>query len=298
MTILLISAVMLAAAAAGCQDDSERERRAAAPRCGAGDTYASWSPDGRTIAFQSDRGTPWKEAIWVVDSAGANMRRLTNGFEPTWASDGRIVFRRTNSRLVSVRRDGTGLRPLLVRAAGIEPAVAPDGRHIAMLSPRADALIVVGLDTKAKHVVSTGGSNANSPSWSPDGKRLAWSNLVNRYRSIYVFDDLRPLREPPGLRRQAPMTRDPGIYTMPAWAPGDRIAAVEYSRANGRIVTIDPHTKRVADVTSGEADDSHPSWAPDGKKLIFSRAERPGRCAALYVVPADGGRPSRLTQLP
>jgi Tol biopolymer transport system component len=83
----------------------------------------AWSPDGRTIAYQSDRGAPGNyDRIWLARFDGSGQHLLTRqlGERPVWSKRGGYVLF-TGTRIVIVRRDGSGLRS--VRVPG-EPALA------------------------------------------------------------------------------------------------------------------------------------------------------------------------------
>jgi Tol biopolymer transport system component len=77
------------------------------------DTRADISPDGEKIAFNSDRSG--RGEIWVSDSKGENLTRVTNGTDPHWSPDGRrIAFKRIEEdgtrAVYIVRPNGTELR--------------------------------------------------------------------------------------------------------------------------------------------------------------------------------------------
>jgi TolB protein len=95
-----------------------------------GNARPSWSPDGRWIVFDSDRGG--QEDIYVVASRGGPVKRLTRGdgpnWGPDWSPDGKLIaFSRGDLQpmtavLYVMAANGSGLRrvPLPV------PAVLPD----------------------------------------------------------------------------------------------------------------------------------------------------------------------------
>ena len=79
----------------------------------AGDFQPAWSPDGKTIAFDSDRDGD--REIYVMDADGANVRQLTSNdrFDgvPTWSPDGSYIAFQSD-------RDGEGQEIYMMRADG------------------------------------------------------------------------------------------------------------------------------------------------------------------------------------
>lgn len=112
------------------------------------DTTPSWSPDGKRIAFASDRtfdpkgyveqGNSYE--IYVMDSDGSNVHRLTNNertdISPEWSPDGQKIAFVSDSELYVINVDGTDLRQLTNsdRFFANSPIWLPDGQHIAFAS--------------------------------------------------------------------------------------------------------------------------------------------------------------------
>jgi Tol biopolymer transport system component len=84
------------------------------------DRYPAWSPDGRFIAFASNRAGPWD--IYLMRADGSQVRALTNGrgasISPVWSPDGqRIAFagrRSGQDDIYMMNADGSDVRPLTV----------------------------------------------------------------------------------------------------------------------------------------------------------------------------------------
>ena len=173
------------------------------------------------------------------------------------------------------------------------------------------------------YVMDTDGSNQRrltnhpaddgSPSWSPDGKRIAFvSSAFESDRDGQVhFRDGRPTDEiyvmdADGGNPQN-LTLNHGEDFSPAWSPdGTRIAFV--SDRDGffkyEIYVMDADGGNQERLTNNDFNDMDPSWSPDGKQIVFS-ARRVGHVETrfsitneIYVMDADGGNEQRLTENP
>lgn len=81
---------------------------------------ATWSPDGRWIAFQSTRGSSdGLPHVWIARADGSKARRLTSqiGDRPSWSPDGTSVVFTANSLFVG-SREGGSVREISVAAPG------------------------------------------------------------------------------------------------------------------------------------------------------------------------------------
>lgn len=125
-----------------------------------------------------------------------------------------------------------------------------------------------------------------SPSWSPDGKRIAYVSFEGKRPKVYVSDVATGHREL--------VTSFPGINGAPSWSPNGQQLAVALSKgANPNIYTIDLATKQTRQLTSDLAINTEPSWAPDGRSLIFT-SDR-GGSPQIYKLSLDDNRIERLT---
>lgn len=127
-----------------------------------------------------------------------------------------------------------------------------------------------------------------SPSWSPDGTKIAYSSLENNGSQLIivqgVFDSTRITIGNSSL----------GLFGAPSWSPdGKQLAMHVIKDGNSEVYVINLATKKRRQLTRHWAIDTEPVWTPDGKSIIFT-SDRGGR-PQLYRMSAKGGRAERLT---
>ena len=213
------------------------------------DVQPAWSPDGKRVAFVSNRHDPNGE-IYVMNADGTAVQRLTFDDHldeaPTWSKDGkRIGFVSTRDDeqgeiYVMDAADGGGVSRLTdFTGTDGEPAWSPDGKQIAFVSGR-DAptgsqteLYVVNVDTKQVSRLTWEGVRVQAPSWAPGGKQIAFNTLAQ----------------------------------VPAGPDGSAVLVQDI-----HVLDLDGH--RVTRLTGGPGgtDEFEPSWSPDGKLIAFVRS--------------------------
>ncbi len=149
------------------------------------------------------------------------------------------------------------------------------------------ALQVADADGENPRVILKSKQPILSPSWSPDGSRLAYVSFENRHPEIFV-QEMRT-----GQRQSVAAFK--GINSAPSWSPDGSRLAVSLSKAgNPEIYVLTLATGKLARITHNpRAIDTEPVWLPSGQELIFT-SDRGGR-PQIYRVSAEGGKASRIT---
>lgn len=125
-----------------------------------------------------------------------------------------------------------------------------------------------------------------SPSWSPDGKRIAFVSFEKERSSINVVEV-----KTGHLER---LTQFPGLNSAPTWSPDGRTMAVVLSKDGApKIYTLDLSSKKLTRLTDGSGIDTEPNFAPDGRSLVFT-SDRGGK-PQIYKVTLGTGKTERLT---
>ena len=148
------------------------------------------------------------------------------------------------------------------------------------------ALMVADADGYNPQTVVRSSEPLLSPSWSPDGSKLAYVSFEGGNSSIY----LQNINS--GAREQLAKFR--GINGAPAFSPDGRRLALTLSRSgNPEIYVMDLGSRALTQLTNHFGIDTEPTWSGDGGSLYFT-SDRGGK-PQIYRVAASGGSAARVT---
>ncbi len=287
----------------------------------------SWSPDGKWIAFTSDRNFPFKPhvepapgwehpqelSIYVIQPSGEGFRRLTppgvSAGSPKWSADGkRIVFYELPTAMTFAARIAAQGR-VTSQIASIDVASGAKTTHTSgpglKVSPQYLAADQIAYLIKAAPqpgrtglAFTTGAEGASgsfrNPSWSTDGTRVVYQKTDFTARpqnqQLYSWDvdtDVRYTDVFPQFSRDGRLAIS-DIRNL-ATTPTASISVMNADGSNRKIVFSDP---------SGAA--FVPTWSPDGQWIAFGFGAffgaRDARPAKVMMVRADGSQSKDLDE--
>ena len=125
-----------------------------------------------------------------------------------------------------------------------------------------------------------------SPSWSPDGRQLAYVSFENNRSEIWVHSVFAGEREV--------IAQFKGINGAPVWSPdGKTMAVVSSHQGNADIYKLELSNKHIKKLTKSWSIDTEPVWTPDGKSLIYTSGRSGG--PQVYQLDLASGDSKRLT---
>src|SRR5204862_126334 len=203
--------------------------------------------------------------VCVVNADGSGFKQLTSAagwqFEPTWSPDGTKIAYTTwpnqTSDIFVMNADGTGAHDVTntPRAQDTQASWSSAGIAFAHFEGFGAQIWVMNANgTKKRPLTSTGSWNVH-PTWSPDGKKIAYAAKRSGEDDVYVLD-LRTHRE----RRVARAAESP------SWSPDGRWIAYDGYGPDSiatDICLVRPDGKGRKQLTHTLSDNRAPAWSPD-----------------------------------
>jgi Tol biopolymer transport system component len=235
------------------------------------------SPDGRYMAFVSERSRIDYE-IWLADTeTGEVIRRLVKGvnLDPHYSS---------------------------LRFIGSTGSFSSDGTRFVFVAQSGERDVLVLLDVERARVIREIQvpeiREMANPAWSPDGQTLVFSGIVGGLSNLHAID----LES--GETRQ--LTNDWYAALLPTFSPDGGTIAFTTDRGpdtdaatlrwgSYRVALLDLATLEVRDLPGMVGDNVDPAWAQDGQSLFF-RSNRSG-ISNIYRIELASGRIHRVTDL-
>lgn len=268
---------------------------------GHSDSQPHWSPDGKYIAFSSDRGG--HHSLCVVDVATWQVKEIA-----PWPGTNRFISK-----------------------AGDSLSWSPDSKHIAFVAaepdaktPQSDPRVITRTqyktrtsysDDKNMHIfvaslggemvreLTSGNHDEHSISWSPKGDEIAFLSNYEPDPDARLNYDIFAVNVNTGAVRQ--LTQTPGVEYSPVWSPDG--SSIVYTCTTRELTTIDSVAEDThVWVIGRDGGTGHEitgsfdrrcfdtQWSPDSKYVYFLAGDH-GR-TVMYRVVREGGSPSPMMQ--
>ena len=153
-------------------------------------------------------------------------------------------------------------------------------------APSTYRLTVADADGARASVIYESNEPVLSPTWAPDGKKIAYVSFETSRPAIYLHN------LETGAREQ--LTNFPGLNGAPAFSPDGKSLALTLSKdGSPDVYVMDLATRSLQRITRHYAIDTEPAWMPDGRSIVFT-SDR-GGAPQIYEVDLPTGRTERLT---
>ncbi|MCB0219653.1 MAG: PD40 domain-containing protein [Chrysiogenetes bacterium] len=249
------------------------------------------------IAFVSD--TSGTKEIYEMKIDATDVRKITdNGsinLSPHYSRDGEGMYftsyiRRGKPHIYFYEMLTGRLTPFWMKGSlNLGAVESPDGRYVALVQDDGSGnthIILHDKESGTSRALNEGYGISVTPSWSPDGKQIAYVSDRSGAPHIYVvgINDGTPRR----------LTFQGRYNTSPSWSPkGTEIAFVRREEGELNLYVIDTEGANEIQLTSGARSNEDPSWSPNGDYLVFSSNRRGNY--DLYLMGAGGHFVHRLT---
>ncbi len=245
------------------------------------DNTPRWSPDGRRIAFISDRNG--KSQVWLINPAGGEAEKLTdveNGVQDfSWSPDGRQIA-------------------FLAQEGETEKETNKDGGDIILVDQnwKMNHIHLINVETKESKQLTRENfsvSPRGGLAWSPDGQSIAFTAVPTpTYIDMYIRTDVCIVNVNTGEINKR--VERPGTDRLPKWSPdGSQIAFIstkgKIDWTGNNYLCIIPANGTQPQVLSKSFDESINQywWSPDGKTIYFPTTQ--GVTVQLYEISVETG---------
>ncbi|MEN6607670.1 MAG: PDZ domain-containing protein, partial [Bryobacteraceae bacterium] len=280
--------------------DSRIER---IPRNNSNDFAPMWVGD--QVYFLSDRNGPitlmtydtrTKRVTSLVQNAGLDIKSASAGpgaivyeqFGTIYLFD--LKSRKSKNVDIQIAADLPATRPSFEKVArSVENAsLSPSGVR-AIFEARGEILTVPAEKGDIRDLTNTPGVAERYPSWSPDGKRIAYFSDESGEYELH-------LRAQDGMGDVTKIKLPPGFYYEPLWSPDSKKIAFTDHAVNVWYLELEKGSPVKVD-TDGYLDPGrplNPSWSPDSRWLTYTKALK-NHLRAVFVYSIETGKTHQIT---
>jgi TolB protein len=291
-----LGVVLLATLYVTAQEQAAQQRPVLAYQLTHVDTGEPWpSADGKKILYESMVAGYYQ--LFIMNTDGSGQAQIThdawNHDTPSWSPDGKkIAFvsdQNQHSVVYMMNVDGSGVESLSPEIGeSIHPTWSADSTHVIYCAdddldpPKKNDASVYSVDVKTKETKTliTGGVNTY-PSWSPDGKKIAFRKMIGDMNSeVFVASA--------DGSEQKNLSNHMAFDGWPAWSPdGTKIAFSSNRGANYQIHVMNADGTGVRLIANTEGRATEPRWSPDGKTIYFTNCQKKDFGVDCQIMVAD-----------
>lgn len=243
------------------------------------DRYASYSPNGEWIVFESNRDGNWN--IYLMDKTGGQVKRITqdpnDDRRPSWHPNGKSILfessRNGQTALFTFNLKNKRIKQINNSSAYGEPMFAsfsPNGRHIAcsyIVGENNSHILLLNQNGKIIKTLVANAYRNFYPKWSNDGSKLSYfsrKETDNEDDEIYILDVK--------TGKESRITDWPKHNFCPSWSNSDDklvyATSMEETRPEIFIRNIDGSDEKR--ITFNEDGDTLPNWHPFENKILVT----------------------------
>jgi tricorn protease len=249
--------------------------------------------------------------IWKVPEDGGEPVQVTQHssgalFFPSLSSDGKTIVYEENFGIAKLDVQSGKSTPVKIDIAADDPDNVletltfngeADGYHLspsgkrAVISIHGELFSIATEKGEIRRLTQTPGARDVQPTWSPDGKWIAFISDKSGTEEVWLCD------ERGGQMKQ--VSQGDSIKGQIRWSPDAK--ALLYTSAN-KLVRYNLDTEKSVNLIAAAARTSsggmpiiNPQWSPDGKWIAFTRSDATF-LPHVYVMPAEGGKERRITE--
>ncbi len=273
------------------------------------DTMPMWH--GSTVYYLSDAGDEHRLNIWAYDTGSGERRQITDfadydvkfpSIGPGPDGQGEIVFQLGDElRLVDLSSGES--RAIQVTIPGARPALRPQaveaGENLtggaisstgkrAVVEARGDIWTVPAENGPIRQITDTSGAAERSPSWSPDGRWIAYFSDADGEYELYVTQS-----DGKGETRQLTDGNQTFFFSI-TWSP-DSESMIVGDKA-GRLLLVDAESGEMTEIDRDPwGNQASVSWSGDSRWITWARAEEQTLNSSIWVYDTEMGETHKLT---
>ncbi|HLJ89677.1 MAG TPA: S41 family peptidase [Candidatus Angelobacter sp.] len=272
----------------------------------------SWSPDGKWIAFVSDKSG--RDEVWMAHEDSTGLKKLSDSDTEKqniqWSPDSKaLMYATSDHKLYRYELEGGKTMSIAAGEAGnIQGArFSPDGKWIAYSRLNNDLrphVFIIPAAGGTEHHVGNADLlfSETSPEWTPDGKRLVFlaglaqaGNATQRQSYVQLYSL--------ALAKEDKNPSDRGIDDEEQAQAADKLGRLREAQARGEAarpdvkIDFDSITRRSRQITHLSDNITASAISPDSRTYAFvAVGDRDGRpSATLYTIPEDGTQVTTVT---